>query len=133
MIAVDSFPLAALGLALVVGLFALGVALVRVARARARARRRLVEKPNSHYTAPLVRENETRHRWHDIDLDRVHEINRTEVVRLLAKIDAAGLDAIRTTEREFLDQIAKISRPPAEPKPREPTQPLPHLREHPAV
>lgn len=133
MIAVDSFPLAALGLALVAGLFALGVALARVARARARARRRLVEKPNSHYTAPLVRENETRHRWHDIDLDRVHEINRAEVVRLLDKVDAAGLDAIRTTEREFLDQIAKISRRPAEPKHREPNQPLPHLREHPAV
>jgi hypothetical protein len=79
---------------------------VRLLRARRRASRRIVERPNSHYTAPLVRDRETRHRWHDIALDRVHEINRDEVRRLLAKVEAAGVASLRPTEHTFLDGVA---------------------------
>jgi hypothetical protein len=117
-------------LAVVVVSIATTVAMLRRARTRARARRRVVEKPNSHYTAPGVIENETRHRWHDIALERVHEINRGEVVRLIARADAGGVDALRPNERAFLDQISRIA---AEP-PRESggTGPMPRLTEQPA-
>lgn len=97
--------LALLGLALPVA----GLAASRAIRKRRRARRRIVEMPNSHYTSRVVRENETRHRWRDIDLDRIHEINREEVVRLLARVEAAGTDALRPTERTFLDHMAALA------------------------
>jgi hypothetical protein len=84
-------------------------------RARTRARRRVLEQPNSHYTSQLVRNGEKRHRWHSIDLDSIHEVNRGEVVRLLARVDASGVETLRETERVFLDQFATLApaRPPA--------------------
>ncbi|MFW6039893.1 MAG: hypothetical protein ACOC9N_02320 [Gemmatimonadota bacterium] len=84
------------------------VAIARRVRARRRARRRVVEKPNSHYTPRIVRENEARHRWRDIALDRMHEINREEVERLLAKVEAAGVAVLTPKEREFLDYMAEL-------------------------
>lgn len=92
-------------------------ALMRLARARERARRRVVEQPNSHYTPQVVRDKETRHRWRNMSLDGIHEINRAEVERLLARVEAGGTAALRDTERSFLDYIAKLAgapRPPVE-------------------
>lgn len=99
------------------------VALRRLVRARSRARRRIVEQPNSHYTSPLVRNGEIRHRWQNIDLDRVHEVNRGEVTRLISKVEVSGVDSLREAERVFLDQVANISgtltqTPPRDPAPR---------------
>jgi hypothetical protein len=99
-----------MGLALLVIVAFAAAIVVRVGRARRRAARRVVEQPNSHYVAQLVQEHETRHRWHDIDLSRVHEINRGEVVRLLAKVEAGGTDALRENERTFLDYMAELTR-----------------------
>ena len=95
-----------IGLALVVIL-----TVARAIRAPARGKERLVEKPNSHYTARAVREVEVQHRWNEIVLDRVHEINRAEVVRLLAKARAAGV-SLAPREREFLEQMAEIAGAP---------------------
>ena len=96
-------------LLLLVAAAALTPVLVRAVRARSKARRRVVEKPNSHYTAEIVRERETKNRWREIVLERVHEINRGEVKRLLAKVDALGPDALRPAERVFLDRMVEIS------------------------
>ena len=90
-----------------------------------------MEKPNSHYTAPLARDIQIRHRWHDIALERVHEINRGEVVRLLAKADAVGVETLRASERAFLDQMARITPGRVEPTPRDQPRPVPPLRERP--
>ncbi|HEX6940251.1 MAG TPA: hypothetical protein VF158_12630 [Longimicrobiales bacterium] len=103
--ALDPTALALLGLALLVA----AAASRRATRARRRARRRIVEPPNSHFTARIVRENETRHGWQNIDLDRIHEINREEVVRLLAKVEAAGIQALRANERAFLDHMTTLA------------------------
>lgn len=110
------------------------VALMRVLRARRRARRRVVEKPNSHYTSPIVRDVETRHRWHGVRLDRIHEINREEVVRLLARVEAIGVDSLRANERVFLDNMAEISgtRTPVEEGRDKGGPTVPELRPHPA-
>lgn len=108
-------------LAIVLLAFALSVGLtaaLRVARARRRARRRVVEQPNSHYTSPVVRATETRHRWQGMSLDHIHEINRAEVLRLLARVEATSVDALRPSERSFLDHMAGLagSAPPSEPR-----------------
>lgn len=107
-------PILLLPLALLV---LLGGAAVRqtvlVIRARRRERRRVVEAPNSHYDPRAVRNLETRERWAEIRIDRVHEINREEVERLLIKADALGVDALRPRERQFLDVMLEISRAPA--------------------
>lgn len=123
-----------LGLAMVVIGIALPIAIARTMRARRRARRRVVEKPNSHYTSQLVRQNETRHRWHDIDLDRIHEINREEVVRLLAKLEATSIDALRPNERIFLDHMAKVAgkQPQGGERREKERGPAPDLRHRPA-
>ncbi len=80
-----------------------------IIHARDRAPRRVVEQPNSHFTSPLVRNAEIRHRWENIDLDRVHRVNGGEVLRLLAKVEASGVDSLREGERVFLDQVARVS------------------------
>jgi hypothetical protein len=89
--------------------FAATLGAVRVARARRKKRRRVVELPNSHYTSQQARDVEARHRWHNIELDRVHEVNRDEVIRLLAKVDALSADALRPRERVFLDSLTDLT------------------------
>jgi hypothetical protein len=78
-------------------------------RKRRKLQRRVIEQPNSHYTSKLVINRDTLTRWHDIPLDKVHEINRGEVDRLLKKAEALGVDSLRAPERVFLDQIALIT------------------------
>jgi hypothetical protein len=107
---------------------------VAVRRAmRARSRRRVVEQPNSHYTSQLVRNGETRHRWQNIALDRIHEVNRGEVTRLLARVETSGVESLRESERVFLDQVANVTAPSAPALSREADRPLTSdLRHRPA-
>ncbi|MFO7260487.1 MAG: hypothetical protein DIU52_004995 [bacterium] len=134
--AFDPLFFMSLGMLAVVAGAALGVAIARGVRARRQGRRRVVEMPNSFYASQLARAAEARQRWQSIDLDKLHEINREEVVRLLAKVEALGVDALRPDERIFLDNMARIAgkAPPAPEPPREEdTPPLaPDLRHHPA-
>lgn len=127
-------PLLILAIVLLALAIAAGLtAAVRSARARRRARRRVVEQPNSHYTSPLVRETETRHRWKGMPLDHMHEINRAEVVRLLARLEATSVDALRPSERSFLDHMAGLAGDASPPEPREKgTGVAPDLRHRPA-
>ena len=80
-----------------------------------------------------MRERETRHRWHGIDLERIHEINREEVERLLAKVEAVGIHALRPDERRFLDTMAELAgTEPAETPRQEGGGVAPELRHDPA-
>lgn len=90
----------------VVAMVLLATAVTRAVLARQRAAARIVEKPNSDYTWQAVREREAVGRWQGIDLDSLHEINREEVKRLLAVVETAGADALRPTDRRFLDALA---------------------------
>ena len=101
-------PLAVL--ACMVALMA-GLAVRRAARAA--TRRRIVEPPNSHFDSPIVRENDALKRWRGVALDTVHEINRSEVERLIARAEAAGVPSLTPIERAFLDQVAVPAAPPA--------------------
>jgi hypothetical protein len=109
MSAIDPIFLFLVGLAtLAIGTVGTTV-LVRIVRSRQRAKRRVVERPNSHYTSQLAAGAEAKHRWHGIALDRIHEINRAEVVRLLAKLEATSVDALNARERAFLDGMAELT------------------------
>lgn len=103
---------------LLAGLLILALAAIFVAqvvgRARA-ARDRVIEAPNSHYTSATVRDREDRRRWHAIDRTRIHEINVEEVDRLLEQIDAIGSNALRPSERIFLERMVELSAPPRRP------------------
>ncbi len=102
-------------LLIAIGILA-GIAVPAVRAARGRAERqkpqRVVELPNSAYTSKLVRDRDTRLRWAAIPLDRLHEINRGEVERLLERVDTYGIDALRPRDRSFLDALA--ARTPAD-------------------
>jgi hypothetical protein len=109
------------------------VTALRLMRARSKARKRVVEKPNSYYTSQLARDSESRHRWSNLALDRMHEVNRAEVERLLAKVEATSVDALRPNERAFLDRMAELTNsPPAQGPAGKDRQATPDLRHRPA-
>jgi rhomboid family protein len=45
-------------------------------------------------------------RWRGISVDRLHQLNREEVQRLLAKAESGGTGSLSTAERDFLDRMA---------------------------
>jgi hypothetical protein len=92
-----------------IGVVSIATAVFKLAQRQRRARSRVVERPNSHYTSQLVKTGETRHRWQGISLDRLHEVNRAEVVRLLALVEAATADVLRPQERPFMESMAEIA------------------------
>lgn len=73
------------------------------------ASRRVVEKPNSHYSSKLVRDQVDRERWGTVDLSTIHPVNRDEVERLLAVADVQGPDALSSRERMFLENMTRLS------------------------
>jgi hypothetical protein len=73
------------------------------------AARRIVEKPNSHYSSVIVQNRIARQRWGQVDLDRIHPVNREEVERLLALADIQGPEALSPRERLFLETMTQLS------------------------
>jgi len=73
------------------------------------ASKRVVEKPNSHYSSATVRNQVDRERWGQVDLDRIHPVNRDEVERLLALADVQGPQNLSTRERLFLETMTQLS------------------------
>lgn len=93
---------------LILGALAAAIALrvwQRSRRAKIIAAQRVVEKPNSAYAAPGVVHQVERTRWSNIDLERLHPINREEVERLLEVVDSAGPQALSPRDRLFLDNM----------------------------
>jgi hypothetical protein len=131
----NPFSVVPAGVALLVAVAVVAIAAViaaRLTRSRRRAKRRVVEKPNSHYTSQLARDSESKHRWSNIALDRMHEVNRAEVVRLIAKVEATSVDALRPNERAFLDRMAELADSPPAGGGGKDRQPAPDLRHRPA-
>ena len=73
------------------------------------AARRTVEKPNSHYSSVIVKNQVDRERWSQVDLELIHPVNRDEVVRLLAVADVQGPEALSNRERLFLENMTRLS------------------------
>ncbi len=87
-----------------------------ILRVMKRRRPRVVEQPNSAYTPKLVLDRDARDLWRAIPLERVHEINRGEVQRLLDRVEALGVDGLTQRERTFLDRMAELNPPLPEPQ-----------------
>jgi membrane associated rhomboid family serine protease len=47
-------------------------------------------------------------RWRSIDRSTMHEVNRTELERILAKIDTAGVHDLTPQERQFLERFSAL-------------------------
>ncbi|HET9983954.1 MAG TPA: rhomboid family intramembrane serine protease [Longimicrobiales bacterium] len=54
----------------------------------------------------LFTSRQTVDRWQSIRLDQLHEVNRAEAERVLAKLREGGPAALTAAEREFLDRMA---------------------------
>ncbi len=78
---------------------------------KAIAARRVVERPNSYYAAKGVRDQEDAEWWRRIMLDRLHEVNREYVERLLNQIDGASIDTLNRNERAFMERMANLETP----------------------
>jgi|SRR5690606_36919916 len=98
-----------LGIVMMAALAGAVIAVGRALLAPRRARRRVVEKPNSYYSAPVVEQIATRERWDNIALDRLHPVNREEVERLLSRMRADRHYQPAPRDREFLERMARIS------------------------
>ena len=91
---------------------------------RLSAERRVVEHPNSFYASKAVHYQEDEESWRRIELERLHELNREYVERLLRQIEGAGVGTLTTEERAFMERMAKLDAPPR-PGVRPPTGPWP--------
>ena len=69
--------------------------------------KRRVEAPNSQYKSPYVLDLESKERWKSIDLERLHEVNREEVEKLLGKLAITNIRALTVSERAFLDRMVE--------------------------
>ena len=76
------------------------------------AERRVVERPNSFYASKAVHNQEDEEWWRRIELERLHELNREYVERLLRQIDGAGVATLTKDERAFMERMADLEAPP---------------------
>lgn len=60
--------------------------------------------------APYVLDLEARRRWEAVDLALLHEVNREEYLRVLAKAKVRTPRALTDSERAFLDRMAEAER-----------------------
>jgi membrane associated rhomboid family serine protease len=58
-------------------------------------------------TAPAPSSADVR-RWKSIDPARLHEVNRIELERILAKLNSSGPQSLTDTERLFLDRFSNL-------------------------
>ena len=97
-------PAAVAAAAAVVSGIALRIWYRRWRQRRIEANRR-VEAPNSHYSSQGVRNQEDQERWQDINLGKLHPLNRDEVLRLLEVVDEDGVSSLSPKDRLFLDNM----------------------------
>lgn len=95
---------------LAINLTALVVVWVLYRRAKKAQKRRRVEAPNSEYKSKYVLDLEAKERWEHLDLSFLHEVNREEVEKVLAKLKATSVRALSRHERDFLDRMVEAER-----------------------
>jgi len=115
--------LSAVGLAFLIGFVSIR-AWWRERKRRIVAESRVIERPNSFYASKAVHNQEDEEWWRGIELDRLHELNREYVERLLRQIDGDGVGTLTKDERAFMERMAKLDAPPRRGA-RPPTDPLP--------
>ncbi len=93
------------------GGFAFGWAFLRWRRHKYFKQWRPVPTPKAELarTAPRGDDGEAMRRWRSIHVDGLHELNREEVQRLLAKAAESGAGSLTPDERAMLDRFASRS------------------------
>jgi len=81
------------------------------------AERRVIERPNSFYGSKAVHNQEDEEWWRRIELERLHELNREYVERLLLQIEDAGVGTLTKDERAFMERIGQTRGPAASRRP----------------
>jgi membrane associated rhomboid family serine protease len=76
-----------------------GYLFLRLSDRRRRDRQAAVEQ------AAPVREEDLA-RWKNIPRDKLHQVNREELDRIMAKLHAGGVNSLTLTERSFLDRFS---------------------------
>lgn len=79
-------------------------------RAKRKREERRVEAPDSEYRSRYVRDLESKQRWQEMDRSLLHEVNREEFDRVLAKLSATSVRALTDAERAFLDRMLEAER-----------------------
>lgn len=95
---------------LAVNVAVLMVVLVLYRRVRKTESTRTVEAPNSAHRSVYLEDVEAKERWRNLDLDRMHPVNREEVERTLEKLRATSIRALTDAERAFLDRMVEAER-----------------------
>ena len=103
-----------------INLTALVVVWVLYRKAKKAQKKRRVEAPNSEYKSRYVLDVESKQRWERLDLNRLHEVNREEAEKVLAKLKATSVRALTTQERAFLDRMVEAERRTRLGRPRRP-------------
>jgi hypothetical protein len=83
----------------------------RERKKRVIADRRVVEQPNSFYASQGVQDQQDVEWWSKIRRERLHEVNREYVERLLVRVEADGADCLNGDERAFLERMANLEAP----------------------
>lgn len=68
--------------------------------------KREFQRKVDHMPSAGMADREVIGRWKGIDLASLHEINRGELVKLLARVDADGVRSLSREDRRFLDRMA---------------------------
>lgn len=76
----------------------------RATRAAAKGAEAVIEAAES---ARHLHDMEVRERWGALDLDRLHPLNRREVVRLLGRVEGGSIRGLDVQERAFLDRMVE--------------------------
>lgn len=77
--------------------------------ALARTRRPVVEHTRGG-KPPYIRDLEARNRWESVDPALLHEVNREEFERLMARVRRASVRSLSVPERAFMDRMAESER-----------------------
>ncbi len=88
------------------GGMAAGFAYVKILDWRRGAGRRAFQRAMSPAPAARVSDKSALTRWRTISLAGLHQLNREEVERLLAKAERGGPGSLSQAERDFLDRMA---------------------------
>jgi membrane associated rhomboid family serine protease len=88
------------------GGIAFGFGYLKALEWRRGASRRAFQKKMAPQSSARVPDRVALARWKGISTANLHEINREEVERLLAKVDNDGSRSLTQAEREFLDRMA---------------------------
>jgi type II secretory pathway pseudopilin PulG len=97
-------------LLMLLNIITLVVVTVLYQRTRRQARARELEGANSAYRSQYIEDLESKQRWESLDPELLHEVNREELEKTLAKLRATSVRALSPQERAFLDRMVEAER-----------------------